>query len=249
MSVVTLENVYLSYPIYAADTRSLKRNFIQTFTGGRLGKGQKGPMIVDALQNISFTLQQGDRLGLIGHNGAGKTTLLRVLAGVFEPHAGRVIINGKVSTLLDISVGMQVDFNAYENIKMRVLMNNLSKEKAAALPADIEEFTELGNFLSMPVKTYSAGMGVRLAFGISTAIIPEVLLLDEIFTAGDARFMGKAEKRMENLITQSKVLVMSSHNNEVIEQFCNKVLWLEHGTVKAFGETSAVLAQYTQSLG
>lgn len=239
MSEIILEDVSLHYPIYGANTRSFKRTLVDVATGGRLHNKDK-KIVVNALQNISFKLNKGDKLGLIGHNGAGKSTLLKVLAGIYEPQQGVIHINGKVSALLDIHVGMQFDANGYDNIKIRSLMMGLSKKEYCEIVPDIVDFTELGNFLSMPVKTYSSGMAMRLAFGMSTATTPDILLLDEVIGTGDASFINKAQRRIENLVTQSNIVIISSHMTDVIRKFCNKVLWLEHGVIKHFGGVDVI---------
>ncbi len=245
MAEIILENVSLYYPIYRSNARSLKRSLVDIATGGRFNHQNK-KMVVTALQNVSFNLNKGDRLGLIGHNGAGKSTLLKVLAGVYEPQQGKIKLKGKVSSLLDMHVGMQFEATGYENINLRSLILGLSKKETKYIIPGIEEFTDLGNFISMPVKTYSAGMVMRLAFGISTAIVPDILLLDEAISAGDGNFMTKATKRIEELMEKSNIVVISSHMSDVIRKYCNKILWMEHGMIKQFGEL-ALLDTYLQS--
>lgn len=248
MSKIHLKNVNLSYPIFGASTRSFKRSLVNVATGGTLRKSEHSPVMVDALKDITFNLEEGDKLGLVGHNGAGKSTLLRVLANIFEPQTGQVYVNGKVSALLDINVGMEPELTGYENIKIRGFILGISKEEIEKTIPDIEEFTELGNFLSMPVKTYSTGMMVRLGFGISTATVPDILLVDEVIGAGDSKFIKKAQQRMESFVARSNIFVLASHSNDVIKKFCNKAMWLEHGEIKAFGSTKDVLAQYSASV-
>ncbi len=244
MSYIVCKDVSLAYPIYDVDSRSLKRGLANIATGGRLVNGSSGQVQVQALNNINFHLKKGDRLGLIGHNGAGKSTLLRVLSGVYEPMQGQVFVDGSISSLINVSVGMQPSLTGYENIRMRGLILGLSKDKINKIIVDIEDFTELGTFLSMPVKTYSSGMMVRLAFGLSTALVPDILLVDEIIGAGDAGFIEKAKNRMKEYINYANIMVLSSHSNEIIKQFCNKVLWLEHGHLKMFGDIDEVLCAF-----
>ena len=244
MSYIICKDVSLAYPIYDIDARSLKRGLVNIATGGRLENEGSGHLQVKALNNINFHLKKGDRLGLIGHNGAGKSTLLRVLSGVYEPQQGRVHVKGNISSLINVSVGMQPTLTGYENIRMRGFILGLSAEQIKFIISDIEEFTELGNFLSMPVKTYSSGMMIRLAFGLSTALIPDILLVDEVIGAGDAGFIEKAKNRMKSFVNKSNIMVLSSHSNDIIKQFCNRVLWLEHGNVKMFGDREEVLRVY-----
>jgi len=234
MSYIKCENISLVYPVYGASSRSLKRSLISVATGGRISN-QGNTLEVEALSNISFELRTGDRLGLVGHNGSGKSTLLRVLAGIYKPQAGKLDINGKVTSILDVALGMDPEATGYENIYLRGLLSGLNSDEIKSLTPDIEDFTELGNFLRMPIKTYSSGMMLRLAFGLSTAIAPEILLIDEVIGTGDASFIEKAHKRILGFINKSSILVLTSHNPQVIKQFCNRAIWLEHGHTKWAG--------------
>jgi ABC-type polysaccharide/polyol phosphate transport system ATPase subunit len=243
MSEIILNNVTLNYPIYGTNTRSFKQALVNIATGGCLTK-DNNKIEVRALDKISFQLNKGDKLGLIGHNGAGKSSLLRILAGIYEPQEGKLQVKGKVSSILDLSIGMQLESNGYENIRVRGIIMGFSKEEIKSTTKDIEEFTELGDFMSIPIKTYSSGMLMRLAFGMSTSFTPDILLIDEVIGAGDANFINKAKKRMEDFIEKSNILLLSSHSSDIIEQFCNKVLWLEHGKIKEFGEAREVIKNY-----
>lgn len=246
MAHIKLDNVSLSYPIFGAQSRSFKRNLIKMTIGGNLNVHDHS-ILIDALSNISFTLNGGDRLALIGHNGSGKTTLLRILAGVYAPTHGQLTTHGSISSLLNTALGMDHEATGYENIKIRSMLLGLPKNSLPALITDVEEFSELGTFLNMPVRTYSAGMMVRLAFALSTLIVPDILLIDEAIGAGDAHFMQKAQARMEKLIQKSEILVLASHSPETVKNFCNKVLWLEHGQIKAMGDIETVTEQYSQA--
>jgi ABC-type polysaccharide/polyol phosphate transport system ATPase subunit len=248
MSKIVCKQVSLSYPIYDLDKRSFKRNLASIATGGLVVKDTKGLVKINALQNINLHLKEGDRVGLIGHNGAGKSTFLRLLSGVYEPEQGNIHVEGKVSSLLNINVGMQPTLTGYENIRIRGLLMGLSPSKIQSVITDIENFTELGNFLSMQVKTYSTGMSIRLAFALSTAIEPDILLVDEVIGAGDANFLEKAKKRMHAIIQKSNIMVLASHSNDIITQFCNRVLWLEHGQIKLDGPAEEVIQAYKDSL-
>ncbi len=246
LSEISLNNVSLNYPILGVNSRSIKKHIIKVATGGVIKQVAGETTVVKALSDISFVLKKGDRLGLIGHNGAGKSTLLRVLAGIFEPSVGRVKIHGKISSLLDVNLGMQLELSGYENIKTRCVFLGIAKEDVPEIIADIEEFTEMGSYLSLPVKTYSSGMALRLAFGLSTVVTPDILLIDEVIGAGDARFLEKAKARMNTYVEQSNILVMASHSNEIVKQFCNKALWLEHGSLKKLGEVNQVISAYEE---
>lgn len=239
MAHIELEDVSLVYPVYGVNARSLKKSLLNIAVGGRLSQ-EKGCVEVEALKNISFQLQSGDRLGIIGHNGAGKTSLLKVLAQIYEPTQGTVRISGQTSCLFDIMMGLDQELTGYENILLRGLILGLSKPEIKKIVPNIEEFAGLGQFMKMPIKTYSAGMMVRLAFGIVTSISCDILLVDEIVNVGDAGFMEKAKKRMEGLIHRSDIMVLSTHDHQIIKEFCNKALWLEKGHIKFFGDIDEV---------
>ena len=243
MSRLLLEKVSLSYPVYGANGRSFKSGIFNMATGGRLAKNHY-MITIEALKDINLDLNPGDRLGLVGHNGAGKTTLLKVLGQIYEPTNGRLTVKGTSNCLFDMMMGMDHESSGYENIMLRGLIFGLSRREVKKLIPEIEEFSELGEFLKMPIKTYSSGMMVRLAFAIITSIPSEILLLDEIMNVGDARFMEKAKIRMKNFIHQADILVLSTHDPIIMKEFCNKALWLEHGHVKMFGPIDEVLQHY-----
>lgn len=245
MADVEIENVSLHYPIYGSNARSLKASFVNMATGGRLG-GDNGTVIVEALKDITFKLEKGDRLALIGHNGAGKSTLLKVLAKIYEPTVGHVCVQGSTNCLFDIMMGMDIELNAYENITLRGLIMGLSKAEIRKMIPQVEDFAELGDFMKVPIKSYSSGMKVRLAFGIITCVDSEILLIDEIVNVGDAQFMEKAKRQMKKLVGQSEFLVLSTHDINVSREFCNKALWLEKGEIKVFGDIADVLDRYSK---
>ncbi len=239
MAAIELDQVSLNYPIYGMNARSLKTSILEIATGGKLLKGTK-TIEVEALKNIDFKLVSGDRLGLIGHNGSGKTSLLKVLAEIYEPSSGKVKIQGKSTCLFDIMVAMDADLTGYENIYLRGLVLGLSKKQIENLIPEIEAFAELGEFIKMPLKSYSSGMLLRLAFGIITSVPAEIILIDEVVNVGDSGFKEKAKARVTNLIHQSEILVLSTHDHTLIQQFCNKAMWLEHGRIREFGPIETV---------
>jgi len=243
MSKITLQNVSLSYPVYGADARSFKTTLLNMATGGRLDK-ESGKISVEALSNVSFQLEKGDRLAILGHNGAGKSTLLKVIAEIYAPTSGNVQIQGNTNCLFDIMMGMDHELNGYENILLRGLILGLSKSESRKLIPEVEEFAELGDFMKMPTKTYSSGMKLRLAYGIITSVRSEILLIDEIVNVGDARFVEKAKERMQDLVHRSDVMVLSTHDLLTVREFCNKALWLEQGKVKRMGDVDDVLKIY-----
>jgi lipopolysaccharide transport system ATP-binding protein len=231
------------FPLYHGSSRSLKKTVLAA-ASGRLGQDAHHRVVVQALRDLTFTLNSGDRLGLIGSNGAGKTTLLRVLAGIYEPVMGRVQITGSVSALLDPNLGMNPDLTGRENIRLRGLFNGLPRTALRRLEDDVQEFAELGDFLDLPVKIYSSGMVIRLGFALATAIRPQILLMDEWFLAGDAAFMDKARTRLEDMVRGAEILVLSSHSEQVIRDWCTRVFWLDHGRVMEDGPPTEVLAHY-----
>jgi len=244
MASITLDRITVDFPIYNAQGRSLKSELFRRTVGGHIESGLDSHVSVMALRNVSLTLKDGDRLGLVGRNGAGKSTLLRVLSGVYEPPVGRAEINGTVSSLTDIMMGMDPEATGYENILLRSVFMGLSVNQAHASIAEIEEFTGLGNFLKLPMRTYSSGMMVRLAFAISTSITPEILIMDELIAAGDAAFFNKAEARMNGLIGRTRILVIASHSDDMIRRLCNKAALLDEGRLCMVGPVDQVLSAY-----
>jgi lipopolysaccharide transport system ATP-binding protein len=230
MAYISLKHVAVHFPIYGAGANSLKKTLAASVTGGRLGK-ETGVTVVQALSDINIELKDGDRLGLVGHNGAGKSTLLRTLAGIYEPSAGEFIREGSVASLIDPMLGIEVEASGLENIMLRGLVMGLGKKQIEKLTPDICDFSGLGEYLNMPVRTYSTGMLMRLAFSISTSIRADILLMDEWLSVGDAEFMERAEARMKEVVTKSGILVLASHSLELIERECNRVVRLSHGQI------------------
>jgi ABC-2 type transport system ATP-binding protein len=243
---IKLENVSVSFPVYSASTRSLKNRLIQSATGGQIRADTVSQRIsvVQALQDINISLDDGDRLGLIGHNGAGKTTLLRVLGGIYEPNSGRIEVQGTTVPLFDIALGMNQESTGYENIILRGLFLGLPRKKIYAMMDEIAEFTELGDFLDLPIRTYSAGMQMRLAFAVSTSVVPDILLLDEGIGAGDAAFLHKARERLKRFTERVSIIVLSSHSEDLVRSMCSKSLLMEHGRVVFAGSTDEALEHY-----
>lgn len=232
MASIILDKVTVEFPIYNMSARSLKSQLLNLTTGGKLGANAKSKVVVKALDNVSLHLKHGDRVGIIGHNGAGKSTLLRTLSQVYEPTSGRVIIDGTISSLFDMTLGMDPESTGYDNIVIRGLIQGLTSKQIKAKVDDIANFSELGDYLAMPVRTYSTGMKLRLAFAIATSVSPDILVLDEIMGAGDAAFMNKARKRIDDLIQHSSIVLLASHSQEIINNICNKILRLETGKIK-----------------
>jgi ABC-2 type transport system ATP-binding protein/lipopolysaccharide transport system ATP-binding protein len=208
------------------------------------GRTGHGATVVQALDRVSFTLNHGDRVGLVGHNGAGKTTLLRVLAGIYEPNEGRVEIEGSIAPLFDITLGMDPESSGYENIMLRGLFLGLTDREIHDRLDDISAFTELGDFLKLPIRTYSAGMRMRLAFAVATSIHPDILLLDEGIGAGDAGFLQKAKQRLDDFTSKAAIIVLASHSEDLLSRMCQTSVLMEHGRVLQVGETAEILEAY-----
>ncbi|WP_086820870.1 ABC transporter ATP-binding protein [Allokutzneria sp. NRRL B-24872] len=242
MVSIDVWNASVEFPIFDAKTRSLKKAVLGK-AGGKIGTDQKVP-VIEALRDINLSIQHGDRIGLVGHNGAGKSTLLRLLSGIYEPTRGNARIIGRVAPVFDLGVGMDPEISGYENIMIRGLFLGMSRREMLKRVDDIAEFSELGNYLSMPLRTYSTGMRVRLALGVVTSIDPEILLLDEGIGAVDAAFMAKARDRLNDLVKRSGLLVFASHSDEFLMELCNSVIWMDHGQIKMQGGLREVLTEY-----
>jgi ABC-2 type transport system ATP-binding protein/lipopolysaccharide transport system ATP-binding protein len=243
-TILGLDRVSVSFPIYHGGSRSLKKAILSRSSAGRIARDANDRIMIDALRDVSLSLASGDRLALIGANGAGKTTLLRVMAGIYEPVSGAVQIHGRVSPMFDLGLGIDADLSGYDNIRIRGLLLGLSSQEIEQLLPGIAEFTELGDYLDMPVRTYSSGMTLRLTFAVATCFEPEILLMDEWIVAGDAHFMAKAHARIDSFLQKASVLVLASHNLDICRTWCNKGLWMERGQVRALGPVSDVIAAY-----
>lgn len=251
MSSIELTNVSLDY-LLKTGTDSLKQTLFAICSNLFNPSNTKNQNISNskfqALNGINLKINKGDRVGLLGRNGAGKSTLLRVIGKIYTPTTGSMHINGDISNLFDVNLGINVEATGYENIINLGIMRGWSKKDAYGITEDIEKFTELGDFLNHPVCTYSTGMQMKLAFAVATARPPEIVLIDEIIGAGDAHFMKKATLRIENMVDASHILVLTSHSNEIIRRFCNKVAILEKGKVIFFGDVEEGIKTYQASL-
>jgi ABC-type polysaccharide/polyol phosphate transport system ATPase subunit len=242
MARVCLQDVSVEFPIYTPHTRALKARIFTTL-GGRLAAHNE-TVIVRALDDITLELNDGDRLGLLGHNGAGKTTLLRVISGVYPPASGKVEVLGKLASYTDMTLGMDPEATGWQNIIFRCVFMGMTFAEAKALSPSIAEFSELGEYLDLPVRTYSTGMYLRLAFAITTSVHPDIIVMDEMIAAGDAQFLAKAQRRMSELLERARVLVLASHSEAIIRAFCTKAIWLEKGCVRMAGGVADVLRAY-----
>lgn len=244
MTHLHLTNVTLDYPVLSQASRKLSRQLIRMATGGQLDRSESGKVTVRALSDITASFEVGDRVGLIGHNGSGKSTLLRVLGGIYSPTSGTVKRSGVVGSLLDIALGMSMDATGRENIYLRGALQGLTRGEVDRLLPGIIEFSELGDFIELPMRTYSSGMLLRLAFSVSTVLSPDILLMDEWLAVGDEAFQAKAEERLHEVVSQTAILVIASHSANLIRNQCNRVLYLEHGRLVADGPPDEVLPQY-----
>jgi ABC-2 type transport system ATP-binding protein len=248
MALIDLHQACVQLPIYNARSRSLKNTIARRAVGATIGSRPSDDLIVvNALNNITLSMRPGDRVGIIGHNGAGKTTLLRVLAGVYAPTSGSAEVVGKVSALTDMAMGIDPEASGHDNIITRAILLGMNYLQARELAPEVEQFTELGEYLDLPVRTYSTGMLLRLAFAVTTTIRPDILIMDEMIAAGDASFMEKATERINSLIAESTIFVLASHSEEALKRFCNRAIWLNAGELADDGPLDPVLAAYNKA--
>ena len=247
MPFLDLDKVCVTFPVHTELSKSLRHSFIAPKVGALFRKAPApGLKLVDALRNISFRLEDGDRLALIGHNGAGKSTMLRVLAGVYAPTEGRITHKGRRQALFDLGSAMSTDINGYENIMNMGMMQGRSRAEIAAKMEDIVVFSGLEEYVNLPVRTYSSGMMLRLAFSVATAWAPEISLIDEVMGAGDAEFFSKAQARLRTMLEGAGIVVFASHSLDALRPFCNKGLVLQHGETHFFGAIDDAFTHYRQ---
>ena len=245
MALIAAHNVSVDIPIYDAGGGSIRKFLLGKAVGGQIAQ-QGSHVVVRALNDISFEAHDGDRIGLVGQNGAGKTTLLRVLCGTYPPTAGVIDVQGRVSPMLNNTLGMDTDATGFENIRICAMLRGMTQRQVDDNMDDIVAFTELGDYLKMPVRSYSSGMLMRLAFAVATVPHADILLIDESIGVGDQHFFQKANARLNRLITQSRILVLAYHMQNVIPQLCNKALWLDGGRVVAYDAVDRVLNAYSR---
>ena len=247
---VEVRNLSLDFPLYHGSARSLKKSLVGAASDRfGFGGGRSDLVLVRALRDIGFSLAPGERLGLIGGNGAGKSSLLRALAGIYEPLRGEVLIEGTIAALVDPGQGMNGELTGRENIMLGGRYAGLSRARTRQLVEDVEAFAQLDAFLDLPVRFYSAGMTVRLGFGLATAIAPQVLLMDEWFMAGDTAFQARAQSRLEGVVRQADILVLTTHTMPVLRAWTTRVIWLDQGRIRADGAPGAVIDAYLAEVG
>lgn len=242
MARLHLEQVGVDFLVRDVQQTTLVSAARSFATGGVINMSNRRKVCITALSDVNIDLRDGDRVGLIGHNGAGKTTLLKVLSGILPPTAGRLRIEGRLAGLLSIQLGLDTHASGYENIIIRARYMGVSEDEIKARFDDICAFSELGEYLHLPLKTYSSGMRVRLAFSIATAFDPDILILDEWLSAGDATFRGKASERMKELIDKSGIFVMATHQVSLMKQLCNRGIVLKKGQIVFDGDLDEALA-------
>lgn len=244
MAFIKVDNANVAFPVYNATERSLKNRVIDIATGGAITRREDGYVLVKGLNDISLEIHHGERVGLVGHNGAGKTTMLRLLSGIYRPSTGTAIINGRCTSLINISLGIDPEATGAENIRLRAAMMGLSRRDIDQKYDAIAEFTGLGDFLEMPLRTYSSGMQLRLAFAVSTAIEPEILIMDEWLSTGDEDFRHKADARLREIVETTHILILASHSRELLLANCTRLIWLEHGQIRMDGPANEVACAY-----
>lgn len=244
MTFLELENVSLTFHLRQQRQMLLKDRLLQLLSR----KTSNSMKHVHALQNVNLRVGEGERVGIVGHNGAGKSTLLKLLAGIYPPSTGTRTVSGEISSLFDLQLGFEPDATGIENILFRGYLQGETPKSIRAKLQSIADFSELGDFLNSAIRYYSSGMVVRLAFAIATAIDPEILLLDEVLSAGDAGFQRKARKRMREMIDHARLIVMVSHDIDALADFCNRIIWMDHGRVVLDGKTDEVLDAYLSEM-
>jgi len=242
MAKIDLNDLHLTFTVHQQKRVSLKEYIVR----GLFRKSNA--MAVHALAGLNLQVRDGDRLGIIGHNGAGKSTLLKLMAGIYPPTQGERVVEGSICSLFDISLGFEPEASGWDNIRFRAYLQGESPASLRGKIQSIADFTELGDFLNLPVRHYSAGMMMRLAFAIATAIEPEILLVDEVLAVGDLAFQQKAQVRMKELMSTARIMVLVAHDLATIRAMCNRVIWMEHGVAKMDGPPDQVVDTYIASV-
>lgn len=241
---IRIQNASLFYPILSSERASV-RGWMRAIAGGSdsgtFFKDKGGNKFVRALDDLTIEIKSGVRLGLLGSNGAGKSTLLKMIAGIYAPSAGSLDVGGTINHVLDLGVGMDPDATGRDNITLSGYLRGISRKESDAHSQDIIEFADIGRFIDMPVRTYSAGMGARLAFSLATTMVPDILLLDEIIAAGDAAFVNKSRARMESVMEKASILVLASHADTLLRSYCNKGLVMNRGRIVFFGDVDEAI--------
>lgn len=249
MAYIKLENVCVEFAIFNGRSRSIKNRVLDVATGGKIKRESDGIVRVQALSNVNLEIRNGERIGLIGHNGAGKTTMLRLLSKIYHPTSGNATIIGEPTSLINISLGIDPEATGRENIRLRGALMGMSKEQIQSHMTTIAEFADLGEFLDLPLRTYSSGMQLRLAFAVSTTVDPDILIMDEWLSAGDENFAHKADARLRAVVDATQILILASHSQELLRRNCTRLIWMEHGAIKMDGVFDDVAPHYFDRAG
>ena len=243
---IILEKVSVEFPVYDVQDRSFRSALLGKSKLKKIDDASSSRTVLKALDSVTINISSGERVALIGKNGAGKSTLLQVMAGIYEPVEGSCVTIGSVASMLNLGFGMREDLSGWENIELAGLMAGMKQSEIELKKDETAEFSELGEYLSLPISTYSSGMRARLAFSITSSIEADILLIDEVFGAGDAAFTEKAAKRMEEMIHSSEIMVFASHSDELLRRFCTRGILLIDGEVKYIGTVERALSSYHQ---
>ena len=230
MGYIRATDLHVQFAVYGIGSRSLKKSLLHAATGGALAT-DAAAVVVKALDGVSLEIREGERIGLKGHNGSGKTTLLRVLAGAYEPVSGTLEMRGSVVSMLSITLGMDPDATGHENIFLRGAIMGLSRKATEEIVDDVVSFAGIGDYIYLPLRTYSSGMAMRLAFAISTVVSADIILMDEWLNVGDAEFAGKVQQRLNQLLGSAKIVVLASHDDALLKQYCTRIIRLDHGRI------------------
>ena len=243
---INLKDVYLDFPIYDAQSLSIRNKMrdIGNTVVSRSKKNNSGSKVIEGLKDINLDLTHGDKLAILGSNGSGKTTLLKLIAGIYYPTSGEVNCQGESSCMLDIGFGFEQDATGYENIILSNITRGLTKKSIDKLLPEIAEFSGLGEFLHMPLRTYSSGMQARLAFSSAVANTPGILLIDEFFSTGDIEFSEKSKSKVLEMMDNSSILVFASHDMDLLENICNKAILMKNGEILSFGKPKEIINFY-----
>lgn len=246
MASISADSVQIRIPVYDYSARKLIVRSLSRGASVQEGASRK-QNFVEALSNISLSLGDGDRLGIVGNNGSGKTTLLRLLSGIYQPTHGLIVVSGRVTSLLDMTFGIEPDLTGRESVILRAQLLGVPRRTIVDKLDEIQDFSGLKEFFDLPTRTYSSGMFLRLAFSVSTILSPEILIMDEWLSVGDEDFRGKAELKLKQMVSETSILIVASHSRSLIEESCNKAIWLESGRVKLAGTPQAVCSAYFAS--
>jgi len=239
--IIIARNLTIALP---AHQRRLPHEGSTGAVGGTIVNGEGGTSRIEALKDVSFTIKRGQSVGLVGLNGSGKSTMLRALAGIYHPTAGQCIVDGHVTTLFSNQLGLIPQASAIENIRTMATLMGIERHEIPSLIKDVIAFSELGDYVNLPVRTYSTGMRVRIGFGVATSVEPDVLLIDEVFGTGDHSFVKNARARLNKLMDRSGAIVMAGHSNALLKQYCTHAIWLDRGHLMAFGPIDDILEQF-----